>query len=80
VRRAGEEDIARLDGHHPRRETHHLAAVEDHVVGVPVLPLLAVDPAFKAHVVGIPHEVARDQVRTERGEAVERLADHELAC
>ena len=53
--RAREKNVARLDGHHSRREADHLPAVEDHVARGPVLPLLAVDPAFEPQLVRIAH-------------------------
>jgi len=79
VRRAREHEIARLDGHHPRGEADHLAAVDDHVVRVPVLSLLTVDPAFEPQVVRVADQVAGYEVWPEGREAVEGLADQELA-
>src|SRR5262245_57541825 len=59
LRGAGEEDVARLYGHHLRGEADQLAAIEDHVVGVPILPLLAVDPCLEPQIIGIGDQVAR---------------------
>src|SRR4051812_47785788 len=63
--RAGEVDVAWLQRHHPRGKADELPAVEDHVVGVPVLPLLAVDTALQAEIVRVTHEIARHEVGTE---------------
>jgi hypothetical protein len=70
LRRAGEKDVTGLDREHLGREADELAAVEDHVVGVPILPLLAIDARLKTKVVRVAHEIAGDQIRAERGEAV----------
>jgi hypothetical protein len=48
LRCAGVEDISSLDRHDLRGEADQLSAVENHVVGVPVLALDAVDPGLQA--------------------------------
>jgi TetR/AcrR family transcriptional regulator, cholesterol catabolism regulator len=48
LRGAGEQDVAQLHRHDARCIADQLTAVEDHVVGVPVLALLTVDVGLKA--------------------------------
>ena len=73
--RAGEDDVARLEGHHAADVGHERGHVEDHVLRLAVLARLAVDAALDAHARGV--ERGLDQ-RPDGAEGVEALAAREL--
>src|SRR4051812_31247377 len=63
----------------PKPSTDQLLAVEDHVIGVPVLTGLPVDPRLQAQAVWVSDEIAGHEVGPKWREAVARFPDHELA-
>src|SRR5262249_56998307 len=77
ARRAGEDHVAGLQRHRLCEVRYLRRAVEDQVLGVRVLPLLAVDEAADAEIPGIDL-VSRHYERSKRRVRVERLPDREL--
>jgi len=74
--RAGQDDIARQQGHVCRNETHKLGAIEDELAGVRVLTQLAILEELNGGIIRI--EFCFD-VRPYRGKGVERLGAGPLA-
>src|SRR6202022_2967614 len=78
LRRAGEDDVARLERHVFRDVADQLLAVEHHVAGVRGLHHVAVDVAFDLEIVAVDL-IGGDEPRPDRPGPVERLAEHPLA-
>ena len=76
--RAGEDQVARLQGENSREISDQLVDLEDELAGARVLHGLAIQPQADAEVVGVGNLVGRDQLGTDRREGVERLAGHPL--
>src|SRR5579883_310382 len=74
-RRAGEDDVARLERHPLRDEHQHLPHREHHVLGVVRLHDLAVEPALDLETLaGLRQRVGRDHPGAEAAGTVEVLA------
>src|SRR4051812_45967634 len=79
ARRAGEEDVARLQGEVLRGVADDVRHAEDHVVGVGGLPDLAVHAAFDLERLRIGDLIGRHQPGPDRRKPVAGLAQQELA-
>lgn len=79
-RRAGDDDIAGIEGHEIRNIRDNLSDAEDHRLRAAPLPLLAVhiEPEFQALHIG--DFVWRHQPRAERPEGRRALAFHPIAA
>src|SRR6185312_7388778 len=56
----------------------HLIAVENKVVGAPGLTNLAIDVGFQFQFMRIANKIGRDEIRANRREIIQRLAEHPL--
>src|SRR5205085_1225363 len=74
-RRAGEDDVAGKERHHLRDELDEEVALENHLLGVAVLPDLAVHARLNAQARRIEFRL---DVRTERTKRIERFRAREL--
>src|SRR5579871_136916 len=74
-RRAGIDEIARIERVERRGEFDQAAAIVNQLVGVAVLPDLAVDGEADRYVVGVRDLVGGHHPGAERGVAVDRLAE-----
>src|SRR4029450_7747145 len=77
-RRAREDEVAGLERAEARQERYQLRHREDHVGGARVLEPLAAHLAGDLEVVRIAKRIQRGNGRSDRPEAVERLAEREL--
>src|SRR6266850_7780581 len=75
VVRAARDEVARVERHDGRGELDQLRDLVLHVVGVVVVPELAVDPELDVDVVGIRDLVERGDAGADGRERVERLAE-----
>src|SRR5215831_19071272 len=78
LRSAGRDHVARLQRPVFADVADQLGHAEDHVGRAGVLPRSAVDRALDPERLRIPHLARTDQVRAQRQEAIERLAEKPL--
>src|SRR6185437_8083379 len=79
-RRAGDDDVARLEHHELRHVPDDVLAIEDHRPGVTALALLAVDVEPHVEVLNVLDLVFGDEPRADRAERLAALALHPLAA
>src|SRR5579862_6191692 len=79
-RRAGDDDVARLQHHEMREIRDELADVEDHRLRIARLHALAIDVEPEVQALHIGDFLAGDEPRTERTESRGAFAFHPLAA
>src|SRR5262249_52745691 len=77
-RGAGENHIARLQGHRATEMGDLIENVEDQMPGVGILPALVVHETANSQGMRIAELIRRDNPRTNRRVSIKRLAEHPL--